>query len=113
MFKKLKLYVLEKISRDIQEYEITMEELKERQLNGAVIVDVRSAQEYEEGHLDGSINIPYYDIDENVNRLLKNKEQEIILYCEIGSRSKKAYKRLKKLNYKNVYNLYGGIQNWL
>ena len=97
----------------MQEYEITMEELIEMQLNGAKVVDVRSIQEYDEEHLDGAINIPYYDIDENINNILDDKEKEIILYCEVGARSKRAYRRLKKMGYINVYNLYGGIQNWV
>ena len=93
-------------------YEISMQELEEKQKNGAVIVDVRSLQEYDEGHIYKAINIPYYEIKKNVNNLLKNKKQEIVLYCQTGFRSKQAYKKLIKLEYKNVYNLYGGLDNW-
>lgn len=100
------------LQRNMENYDITMKELKNKQKNGAKVIDVRSSQEYEEGHLEGAINIPYYKINKNVDKILKNKNREIVLYCEAGSRSKKAYKRLIKLQYKNVYNLYGGVENW-
>ena len=110
MFNKLKNKMLK---RNIEPYEISMEELKKKQLKGAVILDVRSTQEFNEGHLEGAINIPYYEINSNIVRILKDREQEIVLYCEVGVRSKKAYRRLIRLQYKNVYNLYGGLENWL
>ena len=95
--------------RNIEPYEINLDELKYKQKMGAKIVDVRSSQEYDEGHLTGSINIPYYEINKKCIELLKNKDEEIVLYCEAGVRSKKAYKVLKKLQYKNVYSLFGGV----
>lgn len=99
--------------RNMEYYEINIEELKEKQKNGAEIVDVRSSQEYAEGHFKGAINIPYYQINKNVYNILKDKQQEIVLYCEAGVRSRQAYKKLIKLQYKNVYNLYKGLENWL
>ncbi len=109
MFKTIKNKIL---NRNMEFYEINMQELDEKQKNGAVIVDVRSSQEYNEGHINEAINIPYYEIKKNVNNVLKNKNQEIVLYCQTGFRSKQAYKKLIKLEYKNVYNLYGGLDNW-
>ena len=41
-----------------------------------------------------------------------NKTGEIVLYCQIGKRSRTAYRKLKRMNYKNVYCLYGGIDNY-
>lgn len=99
--------------RNMEYYEINIEELKEKQKNGAEIVDVRSSQEYAEGHFKGAINIPYYQINKNVYNILKDKQQEIVLYCEAGVRSKQAYKKLLKLQYKNVYSLYKGLENWV
>ena len=99
--------------RNMEYYEINIEELKEKQKNGAEIVDVRSSQEYAEGHFKGAINIPYYQINKNVYNILKDKQQEIVLYCEAGVRSKQAYKKLLKLQYKNVYSLYKGLENWI
>lgn len=99
--------------RNMEYYEINIEELKEKQKNGAEIVDVRSSQEYAEGHFKGAINIPYYQINKNVYNILKDKQQEIVLYCEAGVRSRQAYKKLLKLQYKNVYSLYKGLENWV
>lgn len=94
-------------------YDVNIEELKEKQLKGAIIVDVRSSQEYSEGHLRDAINLPYYEINKNVYNVLKDKNKEMVLYCQSGVRSKQAYKRLIRLHYKNVYNLYKGLDNWL
>jgi len=112
MLKKLKRKILYRFFRNMELYNITMQELKEKQNNGAIIVDVRSSQEYEEGHICGAINIPEYKINCNIDKVLPNKEKEIVLYCSSGIRSKDAYKKLVKLGYKNVYNLYGGIENY-
>lgn len=99
--------------RNMENYDVNILELKEKQKKGATIVDVRSSQEYLEGHLKEAINIPYYEINKNVNNILKDKNKEIVLYCQSGERSLQAYKKLIKLQYKNVYNLYRGIDNWL
>ena len=57
----------------------------------------------------GSINIPLYDIKEKAILKLDNKDAVIIAYCSAGIRSKKAVKLLKKLGYKNLYSVEGGI----
>ena len=99
--------------RNMEYYDVNIEELKEKQVKDAIIVDVRSSQEYLEWHLEGAINIPYYEINKNVYNILKDNNQEIVLYCQSGERSMQAYRKLIKLKYKNVYNLYKGIDNWL
>ncbi len=76
---------------------------------GATIVDVRSPQEYREGHIDGAINLPEYNIRRNVQNILLDKNQLIILYCSVGERSKMAQNKLKRLGYTNVYTVYEGI----
>lgn len=75
-----------------------------------ILLDVRSKQEYQEGHLQGSINIPVYDIQNKASTKLKNKEAIIIAYCSAGIRSKKALKILRKLGYRNLYTIEGGIE---
>ena len=113
MWKNIQMLITKKIHRNMECYDIDFETLKQKKQNGAYIIDVRSSQEYKEGHLDGAINIPYYEINKNIYKILPDTEREIVLYCEAGSRSKRAYKRLVKLQYKNVYNLYGGLDNWI
>ena len=74
------------------------------------LIDVRSEQEYQEYHLNNSINIPLYNLQDNVEKIVKSKEDIIIVYCQSGIRSKKAVKRLKCLGYNNIYNMKGRIK---
>jgi phage shock protein E len=92
--------------------EITLDELIAKQLNGAEIIDVRNNREYEESHIEKSINIPEYEINKNFEKIISDKNKEIILYCSSGYRSLDAYKKLKKMGYTNVYNLFGGLDNY-
>ncbi len=77
----------------------------------AILVDVRSPQEYKEGHLDGSMNYPLYDLERNAEKLLKSKENTIIIYCQSGSRSQRALKLLQEQGYTNLYQIEGGLDN--
>ena len=97
--------------RNMDNFEIDLNELEIKQLEGAILVDVRSPQEYHEGHLKGAINIPYYEITKNAYKYLANKERGIIVYCQYGQRSRNALKTLRKLGYRDVYSLTGGIEN--
>lgn len=94
---------------------ISYDDLKELMRNKEIyLIDVRSGQEYEEGHLDGAINIPVYNIENEIQKKVKDKNETIILYCSSGSRSKKAKNILEKLGYTEVYNLKEGIDKiWI
>lgn len=70
-----------------------------------MLIDVRSKQEYKEGHLDGSINIPLFDIKRDIINYVKDKKKVIVVYCDAGIRSLKAQKVLNAQGYTNVYNL--------
>ncbi|MDO5557426.1 MAG: rhodanese-like domain-containing protein [Clostridia bacterium] len=74
-----------------------------------VIIDVRSNQEYREGHVSKSINIPLYELERNINKVIPNLQTEILVYCKSGARSKKAVEKLKKKGYTNIYNIEDGI----
>ena len=76
-----------------------------------ILLDVRSEQEYKEGHLDGSINIPVYDINEEIEKVIPNRNNPIIVYCQSGSRSRKAVNILSKKGYEELYNIEGGLDN--
>lgn len=90
---------------------LTKEEVKQMMKNNSntILLDVRSYQEYEEGHLENAINIPTYELYRNAPRILKDKNCTIITYCTIGIRSKNAINILRKMGYKNLYHLEGGI----
>ena len=88
---------------------ISADEAKQLTSNGAILVDVRTPQEYESGHLDGAINIPYMDIHGIAGNYLKDKSAPVIVYCATGKRSTQAVKSLEYIGYENVYYL-GGIE---
>lgn len=77
----------------------------------AILVDVRSPQEYKEKHLEGSINIPIYNIEEKSKDSIPNKQNIVIVYCQSGGRSSKAVKILEKQGYSKLYNIEGGLDN--
>ena len=101
--------------RSASNKDISYKELKKFIKNKEIyLIDVRSGQEYEEGHLDGALNIPLYNIEKDIEKNIKNKDDTIILYCSSGSRSKKAKEILEKLGYGEVYNLKEGIDKiWI
>ncbi|MGN0398875.1 MAG: rhodanese-like domain-containing protein [Blautia sp.] len=76
---------------------------------GAVLVDVRSEEEYRKGHLEGAMNLPYSDIHGICRRYLKDKSQPVILYCTTGKRSNQAKNSLECLGYQAIYFL-GGVE---
>lgn len=91
------------------DYEIVKSIMKND--NDAIILDVRSPQEYKEKHLDGAINIPVYNLERDANNILNNKRSTIIVCCQSGNRSKKAIEILTSEGYQNLYNLAGGLDN--
>ena len=72
---------------------------------GAILIDVRSALEYEEGHLDKSINIAVDAIESSIESEVSDKDTKIIVYCRSGNRSATAAQTLVNMGYKNVYDL--------
>ena len=72
-----------------------------------VIIDVRTVEEYKEGHIDGANNLPL-DIISNID---VSKDKKIIVYCRSGRRSNLAAIELIGLGYENVYDM-GGINDW-
>ncbi len=71
--------------------------------NGALIVDVRTPEEFAAGHYKNSINIPLGELESKID-LFGNKENHIVVYCRTGNRSGKAKDILEKNGYKNVIN---------
>lgn len=82
------------------------------ELGDIQLIDVRTPEEYAQGHLKNSVNINYYDntFTEEMNKLDKSKE--LYIYCRSGGRSGKASKQLEKMGFTKVYDLQGGIINW-
>lgn len=76
--------------------------------NGAVIIDVRTTDEFNREHITNAVNIPLDQID-TINY---DKNTPIIVYCQTGVRSKEAVEKLNEMGYSNLYNLDGGLLNW-
>ena len=92
---------------------ITAEEAKKLMdsESGYVILDVRTEQEYAEGHIPGAILIPDYEISEKAESVLTDKDQLILVYCRSGRRSKNAAAQLEEMGYTRIRE-FGGILDW-
>ncbi len=76
-----------------------------------IILDVRTYDEYDEGHIPGAICIPNQIIDEEPLPELEDMDQLILVYCRSGRRSKDAAEKLASIGYTNVVE-FGGILSW-
>ena len=79
--------------------------------DGYVILDTRTEEEYETGHIPGAIVISHEQIKEKAEQVLTDKGQLILVYCRSGRRSKLAAQDLVDLGYTNVKE-FGGIIDW-
>ena len=122
--KKLSLIVLilvlltacgqqKEVKQEMAYMNITAQEAKEimDSQEGYVILDTRTREEYDEGHIPGAILIPYDEILEKAEAQLTDKDQLILVYCRSGRRSKLAAEDLLKLGYTNIRE-FGGIIDW-
>ena len=86
------------INQGVKEYSATP---------GAVLLDVRTSEEYRGGHIPGSKNVPLQVIDKVVS-VVENKDTMLYVYCQSGARSRQATSMLQGMGYTNVNNI-GGI----
>ena len=73
--------------------------------SGALVIDVRTAGEFNSGHLAVAINLPLDGIGTTLPQRVTNKSQVLLLHCQSGMRSGMAQQKLKKLGYTNAFNL--------
>ncbi|HRE16583.1 MAG TPA: rhodanese-like domain-containing protein [Rhodocyclaceae bacterium] len=78
----------------------------------ARILDVRSADDFEAGHLPEALSIPLDALGERVREIEKFKEKPLIVYCASGSRAARACSELRKQGFNRLYHLSGGIEAW-
>ena len=83
------------------------------ELNDAILVDVRTEDEYNSGYIESSLNIDYFSNEFSVNADKLDKNTPIILYCRSGKRSSMSANKISKLGFKEIYNLEGGILEWI
>ena len=79
--------------------------------SGYIIIDARTQEEYDAGHIPGAILIPEYEIADRAEKELPDKKQLILVYCRSGRRSKNAASELAALGYTNIKE-FGGINDW-
>ena len=76
-----------------------------------IILDARTQEEFDSGHIDGAILMPEYEVSARAEKELTDKDQLILVYCRSGRRSKIAAQALQDLGYTNVKE-FGGIIDW-
>ena len=79
--------------------------------DGYIILDARTQEEYDQGHIPGAIVISHEEIAEKAEEVLTDKDQLILVYCRSGRRSKIAAEALVELGYTNIRE-FGGIIDW-
>jgi phage shock protein E len=85
--------------------ELSPESARKLIAEGAMIIDVRSPEEFRGGQVPGAVNIPLDIVGEELPRRIKDKNKPLLLHCQSGMRSGMAKKRLLGLGYTNVHNL--------
>ena len=92
---------------------ITAEEAKQimDSQEGYIILDVRTQEEYDQGHIPGAILLSNTEIQAKAEEVLTDKDQLILVYCRSGRRSKLAAEALVELGYTNIKE-FGGIIDW-
>ncbi len=79
---------------------------------GSQLIDVRTPEEYMQGHISGAVNIDYFSKDFETHLKQFDTEKKIYMYCRSGKRSSKSVSKLKALGFSQIYELDGGIINW-
>ena len=76
------------------------------------LIDVRTKEEFDSGHINNAVNIPVTDADfsKRIDKL--NKQKSVYVYCRSGSRSARATKEMVKLGFTHLYDMEGGIISW-
>jgi phage shock protein E len=95
-----------------QIFAVTFGERFEQEKHNYVFVDVRTDEEYVAAHVEGSIHIPYDEMEERYHELLPHQEQNILLICRSGMRSQVAANKLAEHGFNKLFNLEGGLLEW-
>lgn len=91
---------------------ITPTEFKEKSVNHTII-DVRTPQEFSEGHIDGAVNINFFDKTFLDQMAKYEKNEPLFVYCKSGNRSGQASKKIADFGFTKIYDLEGGILYWM
>jgi rhodanese-related sulfurtransferase len=94
--------------------EISAHEVKQKLDEGGKFhfIDVREDREWDQSHADGAEHLGRGIIERDIEKVVPDKDSEIVLYCGGGYRSALAADNLQKMGYRNVYSMIGGIKAW-
>ena len=99
-------------SKNTEKVLLQPEEFKVKIESGATLIDVRTIEEYADGHITGSLNMDVNDPGFNDNVQILDKSKLYAVYCASGVRSGKAAEFMRTSGFTNVYTLAGGIKSW-
>lgn len=84
-----------------------------KEIKNPIILDTREKKEFDVSHIKNAECVGYNKFDsKKIKEKYKNMNDTIVVYCSVGIRSERIGEKLKKIGYKNVFNLYGGIFGW-
>ncbi len=89
--------------------EVSPDEAKELIRGGAVVLDVRDKEEYDQGHLESAVNISRGTLEMRVRDEIPDKDTPIVCHCLAGNRGALAADTLRRMGYNNVVNIAGGL----
>lgn len=93
--------------------EITPAEVNELSQAGAVVLDVRDKEEFEQGHIEGASNISRGTLEMRIHEVVPDKNTPIVCYCAGGNRGAMAADTLQRMGYTNVASIDGGLNAYL
>jgi rhodanese-related sulfurtransferase len=106
----LSTFVLAKNIPNISQQEFT--QLMSAEQANVLVLDVRTPEEYAEGHVPAAMNVTHTAIKENLANLMPHKDKKIIVYCRSGRRASIAAEILTNNGFNNVYHLSGDMNGW-
>ena len=104
--------LLARVREEIDEISSIDAQERRASRDGALFVDVREPDEWDEGHIPGAVHVPRGRLESRVEGLVPDKQRPLVVYCSGGTRSAFASKVLGELGYENVVNLAGGFTDW-
>ncbi|MFN0155150.1 MAG: molybdopterin-synthase adenylyltransferase MoeB [Gaiella sp.] len=102
--------LLEQVKGEIDE--VSTSEAKPLVGGSHLFVDVREADEWQEGHVPGAVHVPRGMLESRIEALVPDKSRELVIYCAGGARSAFAARSLTELGYENVISMAGGFADW-
>jgi adenylyltransferase/sulfurtransferase len=102
--------LIRRVKGEVREVDVAA--ARARAAQGALLLDVREADEFAQGHIPGAVFIPRGFLEQRVEERLPDKQAEVIVYCARGTRSALAAKTLAELGYTHVLSLAGGFGQW-